>query len=636
MADKTRKFKTEVQQLLHLMVHSVYSNKDIFLRELIANAADAIDKARFESLKKPEMTQEWQIRVEPDKVNDVIRISDNGIGMTEEEVVRDIGTIAKSGTKAFLEALKEQKKEKSPELIGQFGVGFYSAFMVADKVELETKKAGSDAPAVRWSSTGEDGYKIGECARTEPGTTVTVHLKPDEKSYLEDWKVREIVKMYSDFIEHPVVMPVKKKNDDESETVEDEVLNSQKAIWLRPESEITEEEYKQFYQHLAHFDQEPLRHIHYSAEGTSEFKALLYIPSHAPFDLFMPEMRKKNLQLYVRRVFITDSCPNLVPEYMRFLKGVVDSSDLPLNISREMLQDNPQIRKINKNLTRRVLKELENLKDKDHENYLKFYKEFGRLIKEGVHTDYANKDKLQDLLLYETMKGEAGKLISLDEYVKTMPPEQKDIYYIVGENRNVLENSPHLEQLKSRGFDVIFMTDPIDEWVVQGMQQYKEKNLKAVGKGELDLGEEAKKEAEKKIKKAEKEHGDLVKFLKEKLEDKVKEVRFSSRLTDSACCLVADEYDPSAYMEKVMKAMNQAMPETKRILELNPSHPLISGLQNLFGKDAKNPKLGEYAELLYDQALLTEGVQLPDPLQFSKRVADLMVTGIQAETKDSK
>lgn len=630
---EVKKFKTEVQQLLNLVVHSLYSNKDIFLRELIANAADAIDKARFESLTNSDIAKDWEIRIDTNKDKNLLIISDNGTGMTKDEVIKNIGTIAKSGTKAFLAALEKNKEENSPELIGQFGVGFYSAFMVADKVSLETKKAGSDEPAVRWESEGQSSYSLEENDRKEQGTTITVHLNGDAKSYLEEWKIREIVKKYSDFIEHPVKMKITRKKDDESEEIVDQILNSQQAIWLRDPKDVTEEDHKNFFSHLDHFGGEPLMNIHYSAEGTTEFKALLYLPSKAPFDLFMPEQKKHGLHLYIKRVFITDECKELLPDYLRFVKGVVDSSDLPLNISREILQDNPGILKINKNIVRKILGELKNLNENDHEKFIAFYKEFGKTLKEGVHTDFQNKEKLQELLLFETMKSEPGTLVSLEEYSKTMPENQKEIYYVTGDSRTVLENSPHLELLREKGFDVFFMTDPIDEWVVQSLTQYNEKTLKAVGKGEIELDEESKKEIAEKTEKATKEHKSLIECIKKSLEDKIKDVRFSQRLTESACCLVSDVYDPSPNMERIFKAMNQNMPQTKRILELNPDHPMINGLQALYDKSSKDPKLTEYAEILFDQALLAEGSPIPDPLAFSKRVSELMVSSLQKEGK---
>jgi molecular chaperone HtpG len=546
--------------------------------------------------------------------------------MTRAEVIDHIGTIAKSGTRAFLGALETKEVKETPELIGQFGVGFYSAFMVADKVELVTRRAGSDEPATLWTSEAKDSYSIDDHPRTEQGTTVTLHLKEEQKGYLEEWKIRSIIKKYSDFIEHPIILPVKKKEKDESEHIEEETLNSRKAIWIRSPQEVSDEDYNLFYNHLVPFDQEPpLARVHYTAEGSSEFKALLYIPSKAPFNLFVPEERRKTLHLYIRRVFISDECAGLLPEYFRFVKGVVDSSDLPLNISREMLQDNPQITKINKNLVRKLLSELKNLLDNSPEKYRTFFKEFGRILKEGVHSDFTNKDKIRDLLLFETMRNEPGKLVSLKEYATAMPEGQKEIYYIVGENRSLLENSPHLEVLKRKGYDVLFMTDPIDEWVVNTITDFEEKKLKAVGKGELDIEDEKSEDG----KKAAKKYKSLLETVKAKLGDRVKDVRFSTRLADSACCLVSDEHDPSAYMERLYKAMNQEMPKTKRILEINPTHPLVESLGALHKNSPDDPKIAAYAELLIDQALLTEGNPIPDPLAFSKRLVDLMVAGLK-------
>jgi molecular chaperone HtpG len=625
MSEKNIEFKTEVQQLLDLMIHSVYSNKDIFLRELVANASDAIDKARFEALTKPELTCDWAVKIEADKKNKTLKISDNGVGMTEEEVVRDIGTIARSGTKEYFQALKGREAANVPELIGQFGVGFYSAFMVADKIEIVTKKINSSAPAVKWVSEGKASFTVDETSKDSHGTDIILHLKSEADTYLEDWKIREIVKKYSDFIEHPVKLLVTKKSKEGAETSEFEIINSQKAIWLRPEKDVTEDEYKQFYGHLSHSDSDPMRRIHYSAEGASEFKALLFIPSKAPFDIFFPEQRKKGIHLYIKRVFITDNCPGLIPEYMRFLNGVVDSSDLPLNISREMLQDNPEILKINKNIVRRVLSELKDILEKDREKYNSFYKEFGRLLKEGAVTDFANKEKIQDLLLFETMSGGDGKLVSLKEYFEKMPVSQKEIYYIIGENRAFLENSPHLELLKKKNFDVLFMTEPVDEWVVQHIREYSGKKLKSVDKGDIELDDDSKKEFEKEKEEASKKHGTLLEFFKKALAEKISDARFSPRLTESPCCLVSNEFDPGAHMERVLKALNQKAPhESKRILELNPSHPLVDALQKLHDKDPASAGLADYAETLFDMALLTEGSPIANPLKFSKRVADLM------------
>lgn len=623
---ETREFKTEVRQLLDLMIHSLYSNRDIFLRELVANAADAIDKARFESLTHPEMAKKWEIRITPDKKAKTLTISDNGIGMTQDEVVENIGTIAKSGTRAFLKLLEEQgsKKEELPELIGQFGVGFYSAFMVAGEVFIVTKKAGSDAPAVRWSSRGEGEYELDSAEKSEPGTEITLHLKEDAQQYLESWKLSGIIHKYSDFIEYPIVMPEVKVNEDKTETVTDRVLNSQKAIWLRKPSEITEEEYKSFYSHLSNFGgTEYLKAIHLSAEGTSEFKALLFLPKQAPFNLLMPDLQKRGLQLYVRRVFITDECKELIPDYLRFVCGVVDSNDLPLNVSREILQENPQLARIEKAVTAKVLGELKKLLETDREAYAGFFREFGRIFKEGLHTDFANAEKLKDLVMYESMNTEPGKMITLGEYVEAMPESQKEIYYITGEKRESVASSPALEYFRSKGYDVLFMTDPIDDWIMQQMFQYRKKNFKSIAKGDFEV-----EGAAETLKAAQEKFAGLVEFLKKALGDKVGEVRFSARLTDSPCCLITEGNALSPHLERLFKAMHQEIPESKRILELNPKHPLIEAMFELSKQSDKAPELEMYAKVLFDQALLTEGSPLPDPAAFAREVTKLLLKGI--------
>ena len=626
---ETREFKTEVRQLLDLMIHSLYSNRDIFLRELVANAADAIDKARFESLTHPEMAKKWEIRITPDKKAKTLTISDNGIGMTQDEVVENIGTIAKSGTRAFLKLLEEQgsKKEELPELIGQFGVGFYSAFMVAGEVVIVTKKAGSDAPAVRWSSRGEGEYELDSAEKSEPGTEITLHLKEDAQQYLESWKLSGIIHKYSDFIEYPIVMPEVKVNEDKTETVTDRVLNSQKAIWLRKPSEITEEEYKSFYSHLSNFGgTEYLKAIHLSAEGTSEFKALLFLPKQAPFNLLMPDLQKRGLQLYVRRVFITDECKELIPDYLRFVCGVVDSNDLPLNVSREILQENPQLARIEKAVTAKVLSELKKLLETDREAYAGFFREFGRIFKEGLHTDFANAEKLKDLVMYESMNTEPGKMITLGEYVEAMPESQKEIYYITGEKRESVASSPALEYFRSKGYDVLFMTDPIDDWIMQQMFQYRKKNFKSIAKGDFEV-----EGAADMLKAAQEKFAGLVEFLKKALGDKVGEVRFSARLTDSPCCLITEGNALSPHLERLFKAMHQEIPESKRILELNPKHPLIEAMFELSKQSDKAPELEMYAKVLFDQALLTEGSPLPDPAAFAREVTNLLLKGISGK-----
>ena len=626
---KTREFKTEVQQMLNLMIHSLYSNRDIFLRELIANAADAIDKARFESLTNAELTRDWAIRIAIDPEKKTLTVGDNGIGMNEQEVIENIGTIARSGTRAFLKVLEEQgvKEGELPEMIGQFGVGFYSAFMVAEKVELVTKKSGTDDPAVRWSSTGTGKYTLDSADRSEPGTEITLHLKDDAAVYLDRWKISGIIRKYSDFIEYPIILPLKKTNEDKTETVTDETVNSRKAIWLRKPSEVTEDDYKSFYSHLSNFGgTEFLKTIHISAEGASEFKALLFLPKEAPFNLLMPDIQKKGLQLYVRRVFITDECKALIPDYLRFVCGVVDSSDLPLNVSREILQENPQLAKIEKAVTSKVLGELRKLLENDREAYERFFSEFGRILKEGIHTDFANADKIKDLALYESMNTPAGKRITLAEYLAAMPEKQEDIYFITGEKRESVASNPALEYFRKQGYDVLFMTDPIDDWIMQSMFQYNKKHFRSVAKGDFEI-----KEAEESVKTAGEKFKGLLEFLKKELADSVSEVRFSARLTESPCCLVVDGGSLAPHMERLFRAMHQDVPVSKRILELNPDHPLIgafaAALEKAGGDGADSLK--PYVKVLYDQALLAEGSPLADPAGFAKTVAELLLKGLK-------
>jgi molecular chaperone HtpG len=640
MSKTTKQFQTEVQQLLDLVIHSLYSNRDIFLRELISNASDAIDKVRFEAHSDETLLEgnsDWKIKIIPDKEAGTLTIRDNGIGMSQAEVEENIGTIARSGTKAFMQALKDKAATNNPELIGQFGVGFYASFMVADRVTLATRKGGAPEKGCLWESTGDGTYTVEECSREQRGTEIVLHLKEEFKTYLDEWKIRSIVKKYSDYIQYPVTMDITRsevpkgvdgkeiEGAGEIEKTEEQTLNSMKAIWTRPKSEVSEEEYNEFYKHVSHDFEAPFRTIHFSAEGTSEFKAIVYLPAKKPFDMFMAD-RKKGLQLYVKRVFITDKCEELIPDYLRFVKGVVDSSDLPLNVSREILQEDVQIKRIQKGLVSKVLSTLAEVKEKSFDEYVAFWKEFGQVIKEGIHFDYANKEKLQDLVLFESTKTEAGSFVSLKEYVARMPEGQKEIYFITGFSRETLEQSPHLEAFRAKGYEVLFLTDPVDEWVVQALTEYDEKPLKAVDRGDISLdSEEEKQVKEKKREEAQKEFSDLISLITDRLKDKVKEVRFSNRLTDSACCLVAEEYGMNANMERIMKAMNQAVPESKRVLELNPDHPILKAMAGIHQQDQSAAALTDYADLLYDQALLTEGSPIKDPLRFTRMVSELMV-----------
>ena len=634
MAKKTKKFKTEVQQLLDLVIHSLYSKKEIFLRELISNASDAIDRARFEALTEKGTDfhdGDFKIRLIVDKDARTLSIQDNGVGMSAEEVEINVGTIANSGTRKFLETLKESKESPDAEFIGQFGVGFYSAFMVADKVELISRRAGESNQAILWTSSGAGSYSIEATEKESPGTDITLHLAEGADEFLEEWTIKRIVKEYSNYIEHPIVMDVTRTNPAEEEgkepvtTVEEETLNSRKAIWRKARNEVSDEEYNEFYKHISHDYTDPHRRIHFHAEGATEFCALLYIPSQAPMDLHLRE-GQKGIHLYVKNVYISDDCKALLPEYLRFVKGVVDSSDLPLNVSREVLQDDALIRRISKSLVSRLLKELKELKEKDFDGYLKFYKEFGTVMKEGVYGDFENGDKLKELILFRSTKSEEGRLVSLRDYVDRMPTEQTHIYFITSENAGTALNSPHLEIFRARGVEVLLMIDPVDEWVSQRLTEYDGKTFKAVDRGDLDLDSESEKEShEKKLEEAGKEYKDLIDRIQEKLKEEIKEVRLSTRLTDSSCCLVADDAGMNANLERIMRSMNQDVPVAKRILELNPDHPLLPKMKSLVGSDKDADRLNNYVELLYDQALLTEGSQVKNPLRFAQLVSELMV-----------
>jgi molecular chaperone HtpG len=633
MAKKSHKFKTEVQQLLDLVIHSLYSKKEIFLRELVSNASDAIDRLQFEAITNKKLhtdEAELKIKITVDEEAKTLTISDNGIGMTVDEVKTNIGTIANSGTRRFLEELKESKKTDNPELIGQFGVGFYASFMVSDKVTVITKRADSDEPAVLWTSTGSGSYTIDETEKETHGTDVILHLHEDMDIYLKEYEIRRIIKEYSDYISYPIVMDVtrtekaEKEGEEDVTTIEEETLNTMKAIWKKTPSDVTEEEYNEFYKHVSHDYTDPQKVIHYKAEGVTEFQALMYIPGNRPMDLFMPDA-KRGLHLYVKNVLINEACEELLPSHLRFIKGVVDSSDLPLNVSREILQDDAIIRRINKSLTSRILKELDGMKTKDFDAYLKFYEQFGVVLKEGIHTDFENYDKLKELILFASSKSEEGRPILLKEYIERMPEAQKEIYYLTAESLNQATQSPHLEIFKSKDYEVLFLIDPIDEWVMQRLTEYEGKKFKAIDRGDIDIHSEEEKEEQKTaMDEAEKKYDELLKFIKEKLDDDIKEVKLSSRLTDSASCLVADDMGMNANMERIMKAMNQDIPPVKRVLELNPDHPVMSKMLELFS-DKNNDQVAEYTELLYDQALLTEGSVLKDPRRFSQLVSKLMV-----------
>ncbi|UCH81740.1 MAG: molecular chaperone HtpG [Nitrospiraceae bacterium] len=629
MTTTNLEFKTEVKQLLDLMIHSLYSHKEIFLRELISNASDAIDRARYESLTNNNIMEgdgDWKIKITPDKNAGTLSVSDNGLGMTKDEIIEALGTIARSGTKEFMEALQSKEVKDNPELIGQFGVGFYSSFMVADRVTVLSRKAGMKGQAgVKWESSADGFYTVEDVEKEKKGTDVILHLKKDEKKYLEEWEIRSVVKRYSDYIEHPVAMDVEREKDSKlqkGEKVkirEEEILNSQKAIWLKDKSGIKDEEYNEFYKHISHDFTDPAKVIHFRAEGTSEFTALLYIPSRMPVDIYYKDY-KMGPTLYVKRVQIMDHCEQLIPRYLRFIKGVVDSSDLPLNVSREILQSNRQVEIINKNITKKVLDMLSDMKKNEFEKYLTFYKEFGRVLKEGVHFDFSRKEAIADLLLFQSTGKPEDSFTSLQEYVDAMKKDQEDIYYITGTSFEEVRKSPYIEAFKEKGYEVLIMLDEVDDFVVGGLE-YRGKKFKSVIKGDISLDKE--KDAEKK--KAEKKYKALIEMIKDRLKNEVKDVRLSGRLKETACCLVGDEGDLDPQMEKLFKAMGQNIPETKRILEINPTHPIFTAMNRMFEKEQKSAVLDEYITLLYDQALLLEGSKPKDPAAFASAVTRLMV-----------
>jgi molecular chaperone HtpG len=644
---ETLQFQAETRQLLDLMIHSLYSNKEIFLRELISNSSDALDRLRFEALTKPELLEaddKLEIRLEADRENRTLTISDNGIGMSRDEVIANIGTIAKSGTRELVKKLKESGSQKEIlEFIGQFGVGFYSSFMVSDRVELVTRRAG-ETTATRWESTGDGTYTIEEGERPGRGTTITLHLKPEDRDngmdeFSDRWVISRVVRRYSDFVSYPILLTAEKDPEiedlaKEKETgekpkmpMEEKVLNSMKPIWTRPQSEVTQDEYKEFYRHISHDWNEPMKVISFKAEGRIEYQALLFVPSQAPYDLYYVAS-KPGLQLYVKRIQILERCEELLPQYLRFVRGVVDSPDLALNVSREMLQQDRHITLIRKGLTKKVLDSLEEMKDKEPDEYLKFWKEFGRAIKEGVSADYENKERLLELLVFQS-SNDPEKLTTLKEYVSRMKEDQKEIFYLPGESREQVESSPHLEAFKEKGIEVLYLVDTVDELLTQSLNEYGGKRLKSVGKGTVNLGnEEEKKQTEEELKAKEEELKPLLDLLQKKLDEHVKQVRLTNRLTTSPVCLVGAEHDYSPQLEKLLQKGKGGGPKQRRILELNPKHDLLSKLKTRFDQDQNDPVLDQYAQLLFGYGVLAEGSEMPEPTKFNKAVAELMTTSL--------
>jgi len=643
---ETRQFQAETRRLLDLMIHSLYSNKEIFLRELISNASDALDRLRFESLREdgPELGEDaLEIRIEADPNARTLTISDNGIGMSRQEVIDNIGTIAKSGSQELVQSLKGGKSDDTLlELIGQFGVGFYSSFMAAERVELVTRRAGEEG-AIRWESEGAGEFTISDAERDTRGTTITLHLKAVDKEagiddFTDEFVLKRIIKRYSDFVTYPVVLKteheeierdengVPKEPETKKRVVEESTVNSRVPLWTKPESEVSEEEYAEFYKHVSHDWNEPMEHIALRAEGRFEYQALLFVPSQAPYDLFYVGF-KPGLQLYVKRVMIMEHCEALLPRYLRFLKGVVESPDLPLNVSREMLQSDRLIHAIQKGLVKKVLDRLTEMKESEPESYRTFWDQFGRAIKEGMGEDFDNKAKLTELLLFESSNGSGDEpeLTSLADYVSRMKEGQKEIFYLTGESREQVAASPHLEAFRDKGYEVLYLVDPVDELLVQYLTEYDGKRLKSVGKGEVDLsGEEETEEHKKELEEKEEQFKGLMERLQTELDAHVKHVRLSGRLTTSPACLVGAEHDYSPQLEKLLQKGKGGGPKQRRILELNPEHAAVARMRERFEAAPDELPVADYAHLLFGYACLAEGSELPEPARFNQAVAELM------------
>ena len=616
MATKqTHAFQTEVSQLLHLMIHSLYSNKEIFLRELVSNASDAVDKLKFESLSNDALVEgkeELQIHVQVNKDAGTITISDNGIGMTQDEVMENIGTIANSGTKKFLQSLDEKQAEDS-NLIGQFGVGFYSAFIVADEVTLTTRKAGDDkTDGTVWSSAGKGEYSLETTTVEDFGTSVTLHIKDDEKEFLDDYRLRNIISKYSDHITVPILMV--KASEEASDEIEYETVNKANAFWTQDKKELKQEDYDEFYKSLTYDFEAPLTQLHNRVEGNLDYTSLLFIPSKAPFDMWEPK-RKGGIKLYAKRVFIMEDNENLMPMYLRFIKGVIDTADLSLNVSREILQGNKVVDTIRKASVSRILKELEKMAKNKPEKYATFWKEFGMVMKEGVVEDFSNKDKIAGLLRFATTQSEGeDQSVSLADYIERMGKDQKDIYYVTAETYAAAKGSPHLEIFKQKDIEVLLLSDRVDEWMVNNFTEFEGKNLKSIAKGDLENLDSVEEKKEKE--KAAKGFKKTLTAMQKILDNQVKEVKISNRLSESPSCLVADENEMGGNMERIMASLGQDVPETKPILEINPTHPLVEKLKTKVDEDLVN--------VLFDQAVLSEGGQLKDPAEFVKRMNKLI------------
>ena len=626
---QTMGFQAEVKQLLQLMIHSLYSNKEIFLREMISNASDAADRLRYEALDKPEIYEndsELKIIVSYDKDKRTITISDNGIGMTREEAVANLGTIAKSGTKEFMSRLTGDE-QKDAALIGQFGVGFYSGFIVADKITVETRKAGTPATeAVRWESSGEGDFSVETIEKTKRGTDITLHLREGEDELLTNWRLKGIIRKYSDHIPIPIQME-EDVWDDETKSMkpgtELATVNQANALWSRSKSDITDEQYREFYKHISHDFNDPLTWTHHRVEGRTEYTQLLYIPKQAPFDLW-DRNKRGGIRLYVKRVFIMDDAEQLMPVYLRFVKGVIDSSDLPLNVSREILQESRDVKMIREGSTRRVLSMLEELANAEEQEkkdkYAEFWGQFGQVLKEGIGEDVANRDRIAKLMRFASTHNDTDiQNVSLADYLSRMKEGQDKIYYVTAENYLAAKNSPHLEIFRKKGVEVLLMTDRVDEWMLSFLTKFEEKELVSVAKGGLDLGKLEDEAEKKQFEETQSQYKDIVEKMKKVLENKAKDVRVTYRLTDSPSCLVADEHDLSGNLQRLLKAAGQGAPDTKPILEINPSHPLVTGLK------ADDGRFDDWANILFDQALLAEGGIPADPADYVKRINSLLL-----------
>jgi molecular chaperone HtpG len=614
---ETMGFQTEVKQMLNLVIHSLYSNKEIFLRELVSNASDALDKLRFLALSNSSLYEgdsDLKIAIDFDKKKKTITIKDNGIGMSREEAIENLGTLAKSGTKEFLSHLTGESAKDS-QLIGQFGVGFYSSFIVADKVTVKTRKAGLDAKeGVVWESKGEGEFTIGDAALKEHGTSIILHLKKDEEEFLSEWRLKNLISKYSDHICWPIVMKVTSQ-EDKKDKEEFETVNKATALWTLQKSDISDEEYIELYKHISHDHQSPLTWSHNHVEGKQDYISLLYIPSHAPFDLWQQDV-KHGLKLYIKRVFIMDDASQFLPRYLRFVKGIVDASDLPLNVSREILQDHKQVDSIRAACTKRILSMIDKLSRDDAEAYQTFWDEFGLVMKEGVIEDASNKEAIAKLLRFATTSSDSEKqTVSLKEYVDRMQKDQDKIYYITASSYNAAKNSPHLEIFKKKGIEVLLLSDRVDEWLVSYLTEFDGKSLHSISKGKVDI--EDAKEVEEQTKSFE----SMLTHLKKVLGDKVKDVTITHRLTDSPACIIADEEDMGLEMQRILQAAGQSLPETKPIFEINPDHQLIKQLHDC----ADDDRFAKWGVVLFEQAVLAEGGQLDNPADFVKRMNELLI-----------